>query len=824
MKKILLLFALFASHFLMAQNFTVNGINYTVLPSTTNVQVATHPTTFSGAAVIPATVSFNNVQYTVVSIVNSAFSQCVNLTSVSIPNTVTTIGGSAFLNCNKLSTLVIPDSVITLGSKAMIGCRGLTSITLSNALTTISSQILFNNSNLTHLTLGSVVSDISSAAFGECISLIYFTVKSDTPPSVVSSVFQNINRSNCTLFVPAGKVAAYRAAAGWNVFGTIVEAGANVTISNNTNLITSGNVTINFKGGIVTNNGTITNSNGSLAFSAPVVFEGTGTTNTRNLKINHTGTSLISNRINVSSALEVSNGSLNANNNLTLLSNATNSAIIAPVAAGGTIRGKVTAQRYIPQGKRAFRFLTPSVTTDDFISNNWQLATHITGSTTGANGFDTTGSGNPSLFTYNNQQATGTGWTAIANTNATNLQATVGYRLQVRGDRNVNINAASEANMNNAITLNATGTVATGTIVINTSSNPAMNNTTNATTNGYSLIGNPYVNTVNWNTLTKTGLTDAYYAWDANMGTAAQRGRYVAFSTATGSNNVASAVNQFIQPGQAFFVKNTTVGTAGTLTFNETDKAGTNVNSTFFRTSATALSRLDLQVFETNEMALSPNPVDAAVAVFGSQFSNQIEAGDVEKLSSGTENLSFLNNGTPLAIDARAVVATTDELQIQLQQFQANKSYTFRPQFSNFEASTTPFLLDTYLNQYTPLALNTPTNVTFTTTADVASFATNRFKIVFQNVTLTNPTFAAEHVNLYPNPVANNQFSIALPSYYAGKVNVTIINAIGQQVYQVKQEAQNNLSITPNATLAQGMYLVQIENQGNTITKKITIQ
>jgi Secretion system C-terminal sorting domain len=595
-------------------------------------------------------------------------------------------------------------------------------------------------------------------------------------------------------------------------------------ISSNTFVVGNGNVTINYNGATLTNNGTIINNGGSLIFSAPVTFEGTGTAATQNLKIQHTGTSLLNNRINVAGSVEVSNGSLNANNNLTLLSNATSSAVIAPVAVGSSITGKVTVQRFIPQGKRAFRFLTPSVTTDDFIRNNWQLATHITGSSTGANGFDATGTGNPSLFTYNNQQATGTGWTPIATTNATNLEATKGYRLLIRGDRDININAASLANMNNPITLTATGTVATGTIFLTTSSNPAMNNTNNPTTNGYSLIGNPYVNTVNWNTLTKSGLTDAYYSWDANMGTVSQRGRYVVYSSVTGSNNMASSVSQYIQPGQAFFVKNTTLGVAGSITFHETDKQGTNVNPTFFRTTENDLARLDLQVFETNEMALNTNPIDAAVAVFGSEFSNQLETGDVEKLSTGIENLSFFNSTTSLAIDARPAVVATDELAIQLQEFQPNKSYTFRPQFSNFDPTTTPFLLDTYLNQYTALALDTPTNVTFNTTTDAASFATNRFKIVFQNSALNNPTFNAAHVVLYPNPVANNQFNIALPSYFSGKVNIAIVNTIGQVVYVTNQDAQNTLSINPTSVLAQGMYLVQITNQGTTITKKITIQ
>ena len=126
------------------------------------------------------------------------------------------------------------------------------------------------------------------------------------------------------------------------------------------------------------------------------------------------------------------------------------------------------------------------------------------------------------------------------------------------------------------------------------------------------------------------------------MGTSDQRGRYVAYNTTTLTNTEASAVNQYIQPGQAFFVKNTTLGTAGSITFNETDKLGTNINN-FYRTTTADLSRLELQVYQTSELALGGYPIDAAVSVFDNQFTNAIENGDVAKLSTGVENISFLN-------------------------------------------------------------------------------------------------------------------------------------------------------------------------------------
>ena len=595
------------------------------------------------------------------------------------------------------------------------------------------------------------------------------------------------------------------------------------TISSGASIVTSGAVTIDYGGGTLINNGIITNTGGTLRFSGPVTVAGANTINTKNFTVAHSGTSLLNNRITVTGALTVSSGTLNANNNLTLVSNAAGSAVIAPVV--GSITGKVTVQRYIALGKRAFRFLTPSVTTDNYIKLNWQESTHITGSTTGENGFDITASGNPSMYTYNNQQVTGSGWAPIASTTGTNLNALQGYRILVRGDRTSTlITQASQPDMNVPITLSATGTVTTGPITFNSSSTPvSINSTSNGTTDGYSLIANPYVNTLNWNTLTKSGLTDTYYVWDSNMGTSDQRGRYVAYNITTLTNTIASAVNQYIQPGQAFFVKNTTLETAGSITFNESDKLGTNITN-FYRTATPNLTRLELQVYQTSELALGGYPIDAAVSVFDNQFTNAIENGDVTKLSTGIENISFLNSNLTLTIDARPQVVATDELLVQLQQFKANKNYTFRTHFNNFDPASTPFLVDTYLNQYTALANTATTDIAFVTTSDALSYGSNRFKIVFQNNALNNPNFNAENIVVYPNPVTNNQFNIALPSTITGELTVKIINTIGQTVYQTKIEAQNTITITPNNALTQGLYFVELTNQGKTSTKKIIIQ
>ena len=61
--------------------------------------------------------------------VGSAFANCSNLVSVTIPSTVTNIRASAFASCTSLTSLTIPASVQRIGSKAFEGCGALASLT-----------------------------------------------------------------------------------------------------------------------------------------------------------------------------------------------------------------------------------------------------------------------------------------------------------------------------------------------------------------------------------------------------------------------------------------------------------------------------------------------------------------------------------------------------------------------------------------------------------------------------------------------------------------------------------------------------------------------
>ncbi|KUM19154.1 hypothetical protein AS885_09225 [Flavobacterium psychrophilum] len=175
MKK--LLFLILIPFLGIAQDFTANRINYTITSSTApfTVKVARNAN-FTGAAEIPETVAYNSENYAVTAIGESAFENCNNLTSVTIPNSATTIGEYSFVGCSGLISVTIPNSVTDIENGAFFSCSGLTSVTIPNSVTTIGNQAFAECSGLTSVTIPNSVTTIGDEAFAECSGLTSVTI------------------------------------------------------------------------------------------------------------------------------------------------------------------------------------------------------------------------------------------------------------------------------------------------------------------------------------------------------------------------------------------------------------------------------------------------------------------------------------------------------------------------------------------------------------------------------------------------------------------------------------------------------------------------
>jgi hypothetical protein len=68
---------------------------------------------------------------------DSAFTGCVNLTSVTIPSGVTSIGTWAFAECVNLTNVTMPDGLTSMGNGAFSNCTGLTSVNIPAGMASI---------------------------------------------------------------------------------------------------------------------------------------------------------------------------------------------------------------------------------------------------------------------------------------------------------------------------------------------------------------------------------------------------------------------------------------------------------------------------------------------------------------------------------------------------------------------------------------------------------------------------------------------------------------------------------------------------------------
>lgn len=205
--------------------------------------------------------SFDELKYFtgLTTIENSAFEGCSSLEDVNIPNGVTTIGEEAFYNCTNLGTITIPSTVTSIGDYAIENCEKLTKVNISDVAAWCGIEfgswanpleyahcLFLNGEEVTNLVIPEGVTSIGHGAFKRCSGLVSISI----PNSVTSignnafwgcngliSIYSYIDElfeismvfdiptlyNQTTLYVPIGKVDAYRNTNQWRNFKYIVE-------------------------------------------------------------------------------------------------------------------------------------------------------------------------------------------------------------------------------------------------------------------------------------------------------------------------------------------------------------------------------------------------------------------------------------------------------------------------------------------------------------------------------------------------------------------------------------------------------------------------
>lgn len=461
------------------------------------------------------------------------------------------------------------------------------------------------------------------------------------------------------------------------------------------------------------------------------------------LTVNNTSGATVNDTLNITDVLTVSSGNLISQGFLTLKSNDSNTARVAPVTsvAPVPISGDVIVERFIT-AKRAFRFLTAPVNATTTIRDNWMegvynpnttsgninpvpnFGTHITGRGGHLNRFDETITNNPSLFTYNSQAQS---WAAATNSD-TLIRAGQAFSMMVRGSRSTNLN--SNTATPSITTLRAKGALVTGTVVLTASGGggtpgmPALSTTLNA----YTFIANPYASPVDWFLINTLDIANTIYIFDPTISGSNGRGAYVSFNRTYpggGKSNDTSKIDNNIQSGQSFFVQ--TTGPNPSLTFKEVYKS--NLNRRVFR-QPNKISKISMQLLLPSQQ-INGGAADALVAFFSKDFSPSLGNEDSYKFTNQDENIAILRNGKTLSIEGRKPVTANDTLPLKMWQL-SSKNYILKIALKNFADNVDGYLEDAFLHTSTRLTEGSPNMIPFAITADSSSVAAERFRIVFK--------------------------------------------------------------------------------------------
>ena len=742
--------------------FKIEGNTKSIKGGITGNSVIEHPTgaiTFLNGAVIGSAgdvlvfntfnngIAFSNGPSSVEVPVNAT----VRIASAPANNDIKLGSTASTLNIN--GTLDITDMQI-------VASTGMVSVNSTGRLTTASAYNLYGSSATTGAIYSSSTSQLTLAAG----STVEYNRLGDQP---IQAKPAGQTYYNLILSGSGNKTAPDVASGPLEILG---------------NLSKTGSATFVHNGGKVLFSGT-----GSQLYSSPntdlpyFTFNDVDITNTTGLMVGSTPADSMA----VAGKLSLlSNGKINLNNStIHLLSNATGTARVGVIAGSSAITytgsGQFSVQRFMPTKRKWQLLAIPTNNTSATTAKaNWQenetatmnkpgWGVRLTDSLSTAisNGFDAVTTG-PSVKYYDNGIS---GYKGIPNTTAYDLSQnpTSGYFLFHYGDRSAALNANT--------TLRTWGKIYTGM-----QSSPAI------AANNQLIVGNPYASPVDMRNVTFAGSNIlTYYIWDPKLTGVWGAGGFQTLSRSNGtadftinpgggSYGASNSVQNFIQSGQAIFVKNVTAS-ASPVVFNETDKVDFYINAFRIGNGSTLVANIYLKDTDTSSTLL-----DGVMVKLNDQYKNAVDELDSRKLLSQDYYLALTKGNEMLSVDRRPEFTSGDTVHLSLGRLSAGKYYFDLYTFEYFSNGLSAFVVDEYTRTKTLIDLQAGDKYGFEI-ADEASKNSARLYIVFEGKPASLITPDPDFV-IMPNPVVNNLLQIRAGNIALGTYKATVINMQGQKL------------------------------------------
>jgi len=364
-----------------------------------------------------------------------------------------------------------------------------------------------------------------------------------------------------------------------------------------------------------------------------------------------------------------------------------------------------------------------------------------------------------------------------------------------------------------ATTTPLTGT--TGTVdftgVVNTGAHDISLSRTAGKT-GFNLVGNPYPSYLDWNAVTKTNVSNTMW-YRTKVG-----GVYKFFTYNTidgaGGIGVPSTVTRYIPPMQAFWVRVATEGT-GSIAVDNTMRSHINMAGNILKAPKQTAKQTINQVLRL-QVSNGTN-TDETVVYFNANASEAYDKYDAQKRSNVDPAIPelFTQVGEEqLVINGMNSLPYNTEIPIGFTTGTANNFSISANEMSNFEAGTRILLLDK-LNPSVETDLTSGGAYSFS--AAITAPTTSRFSLVFRAPGSITGLKNNEVLNEQVFVNAANQISILAPE----KASYAIYNALGQKVADGRTTATQT---TATLSLQSGVYVVNVSENGRTLTTKVLIK
>jgi hypothetical protein len=553
--------------------------------------------------------------------------------------------------------------------------------------------------------------------------------------------------------------------------GLIVSSGAKF-VADNGNTVLIGNLVNN--GSFINNTSTIVFAGitQSLSGTTSVLFNNLSVASGSATTITTTGQSL--------GGILLSNGTLNSNGNLTLLSTAVKTALIDG-SSTGQVYGNITMQRYLPSGFGYKYFSSPfqAATVNEFGDNMNLLASF------------------PTFYRYD-ESLVSSGWVNYTNSTGV-LNPMNGY-------------AVNFGPVATAVTADVKGVVNNGSL------SRTLYNNNRTYTKGFNLVGNPYPSPIDWDAptgWTKTNIDNALYYYKAGI-TDQYSGTYSTYINGISSDGLATKV---IPSMQAFFihVSDGAWPITGTLAMNNNVRIKDFTHPFFKSINSEVVSLIRL----TANFGDDTDSFDPLVIYFDEkarkEFDSNLDALKLMNTDQLVPNLfAVASDGYSLSINALPV--SNDSLIIVPLGLKTARNGIIKFQVSetsNLPAGTQIYLYDELTKADQELDLNKVYSIYLNTGEYI-----NRFSLRVVNGTTDIPESKSD-ADLFSIYGSKGILIAEINQLQGTKGILTINNISGQILFRKEIYSAGHQEFDPR--LKPGIYIVSYTSGNSRETKKIFI-